>query len=136
MCEDILFFQDDYRWLSNFTPCEVYLDGVKYPSVENAYQAAKTLGDRTIFQICSASRSKRLGKTIDLRKDWNKIKLNVMFDLCFQKYNQEPFTTLLLQTGNCKIVEGNTWGDTYWGVCDGIGSNHLGMIIMQIRNLI
>ena len=32
------------------------------------------------------------------------------------------------------IVEGNTWGDVFWGVCNGIGENHLGNILMDVRD--
>jgi predicted NAD-dependent protein-ADP-ribosyltransferase YbiA (DUF1768 family) len=35
-------FQKEFRFLSNFWPCKVMLDGVIYNSTENAYQAAKT----------------------------------------------------------------------------------------------
>ena len=36
-------FKGDYRWLSNFTPCKIELDGFIYPSVEHAYMSAKQL---------------------------------------------------------------------------------------------
>jgi predicted NAD-dependent protein-ADP-ribosyltransferase YbiA (DUF1768 family) len=39
----------------------------------------------------------------------------------------------LTATGHRKIIEGNYWGDTFWGVCKGIGENHMGKIIMQTR---
>ena len=31
------------------------------------------------------------------------------------------------------LEEGNTWHDTYWGVCNGKGKNKLGKILMQVR---
>lgn len=34
-------FNGDYRWLSNFSPCNVTIDGLTYPSVEHAYQSQK-----------------------------------------------------------------------------------------------
>lgn len=33
-----------------------------------------------------------------------------------------------------EIVEENSWRDTYWGVCKGVGENHLGKILMKIRD--
>lgn len=35
-------FSGTNRWLSNFWPCDVYLDDLKFRSVEAAYVAAKT----------------------------------------------------------------------------------------------
>ena len=133
--KDILEFSGEYRWLSNFYPCVVELDGVQYPSTENAYQAAKTLiiRERKDFPNVSAAHSKKMGKLVTKRKDWDSVKLSVMQDLLWQKFTQDRFKELLLKTGNTKIIEGNTWGDVYWGVCDGKGKNHLGVSIMKIR---
>ena len=133
--KDILEFSGEYRWLSNFYPCVVELDGVQYPSTENAYQAAKTLiiRERKDFPNVSAAHSKKMGKLVTKRKDWDSVKLSVMRDLLWQKFTQDRFKELLLKTGNTKIIEGNTWGDVYWGVCDGKGKNHLGVSIMKIR---
>ena len=39
----------------------------------------------------------------------------------------------LITTGDALLVEGNTWGDTFWGQCDGVGENHLGRILMGVR---
>ena len=40
----------------------------------------------------------------------------------------------LLETGNQELVEGNTWGDIFWGVCNGKGQNWLGKILMMVRD--
>lgn len=128
-------FKGKYRWLSNFTRCEVQLEGQIYPSTEAAYQASKTLlqKERMWFINVKPGKAKRLGKKVTLRADWKEVKLSVMEDLNKQKYNKEPFRTLLLATGIRTIQEGNTWGDTFWGICKGKGHNHLGKIIMKIR---
>lgn len=128
-------FKGDKRWLSNFTKCRVELDGVIYPSTENAYQAAKTviLSERKSFEYVAPGKAKRLGKKVTLRSDWGKVKIRIMMDLNKQKYSKEPFKSLLLDTGDCEIQEGNIWGDTFWGVCNGKGRNSLGKIIMKIR---
>jgi predicted NAD-dependent protein-ADP-ribosyltransferase YbiA (DUF1768 family) len=31
------------------------------------------------------------------------------------------------------LIEGNYWKDTFWGICDGIGKNYLGKILMEVR---
>ena len=136
--KDIKQFSGEHRWLSNFYPCKVFLDGEIYDSVENAYQAAKTLDleKRKEFKVITPGHAKRLGKTLDIREDWDTVKLEVMSDLLHQKFKQPLFYELLIATGiNCKIEEGNTWNDTYWGVDlkTGKGKNNLGKLIMSIR---
>ena len=129
-------FSGKNRWLSNFWPAEVELDGMTYASVEHAYQAAKTLNmeDRALFQGITASVAKSLGKKLVVRDDWNEIKIAVMTDLNLQKYTKHPeLAAKLIATGDELLVEGNTWGDVFWGVCKGIGDNHLGKILMEIR---
>lgn len=128
-------FQGNKRWLSNFAPCTVILDGIAYPSTEHAYQAAKTISieERKRFIGVTAGQAKRVGKSITMRGDWDDVKLNIMEDLNRQKYSTEPLKSKLLSTGNREIQEGNTWGDTFWGICKGRGANNLGKIIMKIR---
>ena len=128
-------FKGKYRWLSNFAPCKVQLDGIEYPSTENAYQAAKTINmkERTKFETITAGQAKRAGKRITTREDWDEVKLRVMEDLNRQKYSKGLYKAKLLATGEVKIQEGNYWGDRFWGVCNGAGLNHLGKIIMKIR---
>ena len=135
MAKIIQAFNGIFRWLSNFSSVNVVLDGITYPSVENAYQAAKTLNlqQRAWFLACSPLKAKQLGKAVELREDWLDVRLDVMADLCQQKYEQEPYRRMLLNTGDAEIQEGNYWNDTFWGICRGQGHNHLGLIIMQIR---
>lgn len=128
-------FAGQYNWLSNFHPCVVLLDGVEYPTTEHAYQAAKTidLTERAQFIGLTAGQAKRLGKEVTLRSDWKDISLRLMYDLNYQKFYKPEFREKLLATGNAHIEEGNNWGDTFWGTVDGVGENHLGKIIMHIR---
>ena len=128
-------FSGDYRFLSNFYPVKVVLDGVTYPTVENAYQAAKTLDleKRMMFLDVFPGFAKRLGQRLELRPDWNDVKLDIMKRLNEQKYMRPDLRKKLCDTYPIDIVEGNTWGDTFWGVCEGKGSNHLGQILMTIR---
>lgn len=129
-------FNGKYRWLSNFTPCSVILDDRSYRSTEAAYQAAKTdiKELRVQFETMSAREAKKAGRRLSIRPDWNDIKIEIMTGLCREKFNQEPFKTWLLETGDQEIVEGNYWKDVFWGVYRGRGSNHLGKIIMKIRD--
>ena len=135
---DITHFRGEYAFLSNFQDCEVYLDGMKFPSVENAYQAAKApdIENRRKFQTMSAIEAKNYSKYItNIPIDWNEKRLALMENLVFQKFNNnERLKELLLNTGNRQIIEGNYWHDTFWGICNGVGENNLGKIIMKVRD--
>jgi N-glycosidase YbiA len=133
-------FEGTYRFLSNFWPCEVQFEGETYPSVEHAYQAAKTDDEEQRANIRlapDAKTAKRLGKKVTMREDWDDVRLQVMASLLAQKFAQgSELANQLLATKNQQLVEGNWWGDTFWGVCKGKGENHLGELLMkQRRNL-
>ena len=132
-------FAGQYASLSNFWPCPVKLDGVTYPSVEHAYQAAKTLDPVFRDMIRAAVKpayAKRLGHAAPLREGWDDIRLEVMRELCWQKFRDPRLWQALMTTGSAELIEGNDWGDTFWGVCKGVGENHLGLILMNIRDRI
>lgn len=129
-------FQGEYRWLSNFWPAKVVLDGVIYPSVENAYQAAKTHPwRRAPYRECSAAQAKKLSHEIEVRSGWDADeKVAVMRALIEQKFAPDSaLAKKLVATGARRLVEGNTWGDRFWGVCRGTGQNMLGKLIMERR---
>lgn len=135
-------FHGEYDWLSNFSPVSsIELDDIPgksklyFSSVEAAYQAAKTIvySERLPFRIMSPGQAKRAGKDVTLRADWYGVRLGIMANLCAQKFIKYPYEVLLLSTGTQKLVEGNNWNDTFWGVCDGKGRNELGKILMSIR---
>ena len=128
-------FSGKHRYLSNFWLSPVAFCGTVYPSVENAYQAAKFQKiDREVFISCSPYKAKMHGQLTITADNWNKEKLGVMTKLLEQKFADGSFLAQkLIDTGKCEIIEGNSWGDTFWGVCNGEGSNNLGKTIMSIR---
>lgn len=129
-------FSGEYRFLSNFWPARVELDGMTFPTVEHAYVAAKTTSiakRESVACISHAGKVKRFGRTLVLREDWEEVKLGVMTDLVRQKFKHPDLAQLLKNTREHDLIEGNTWGDTYWGVCKGVGTNHLGRILMMVR---
>lgn len=134
--EPILGFSGKYSWLSNFALCSVRYENVLYPTVENAYVAAKTLNldHRRLVQDCYPGQAKKYGKNFDLREDWERIKVLVMKQLLLQKFSQSPYRELLISTDGQYIEETNWWHDTFWGVCEGKGKNMLGTLIMDIRD--
>lgn len=134
---DITSFSGEHRFLSNFYPCTVVLDADAYPSVEHAYQAAKTLdpAQRVLFtQNITAGQAKKLGRHVTMRPDWEQVKIEVMRKLLEHKFcSDQSLFSQFLNTHPFYLVEGNNWGDTFWGVCNGKGKNHLGLLLMDIR---
>ncbi len=131
-------FRGEYRWLSNFHLVNIHYQGIDYPSTEHAYQAAKTLEleDKIYIShsVKTPGEAKKIGMTLDLREDWDEIKLKVMEDITRLKFKNPELRQKLLDTGDQELVEGNTWNDVFWGVCRGVGQNHLGKILMRIRS--
>ena len=130
-------FRGEYRFLSNFWPSEVpHLDMI-FPTVEHAFQAAKTINPIQRLMIQSAptpGKAKQLGRTVTLKEHWDTQKIGVMYLLVVQKFTlHEELKQLLLDTGDEEIIEGNSWNDTFWGVCKGVGQNYLGKILMATR---
>src|SRR5690606_21767015 len=100
------------------------------------YQAAKTFSIEEREQIRNAfspAKAKKIGRSVTLREDWENIKIDIMTDLVRQKFNISSFKEKLLATKDAELIEGNWWGDTFWGVCKGVGKNNLGKILMEIR---
>lgn len=130
-------FSGEYAWASNFAKCNIVYEGVTYPSVEHAYVAAKTLDadQRLTVLSMTAGQAKKAGYDFVQRVDWNDIKISVMTELLIKKFSQKEFERLLIATGDQMIVEGNWWGDLYWGMDleSTKGDNNLGKLLMQIR---
>jgi ribA/ribD-fused uncharacterized protein len=130
-------FTGEYRWLSNFWPATIFYDDLVWPSSEHLYQAAKSanLNQREMVRLAATPGiAKRLGKKLDIREDWNDVKLSVMAHIIKLKFDQNPdLQRRLKDTGDTWLIEGNTWNDTFWGVCNGRGENHLGNLIMRYR---
>lgn len=130
-------FSGEYDFLSNFSPAEVVWMGIRYPTVEHAYQAAKSndRGVREMFMFYrTPGQAKREGRKIEIRDDWESIKVNVMRNLLIQKFSDPVLFAKLKATAPSELIEGNWWGDTFWGVCRGIGKNTLGKLLMEIRD--
>lgn len=129
-------FREEYYFLSNFYHVDVEYDGIVYKNSEAAFQAQKVLDDdeKLLFSDLYPREAKELGRKVKLRKDWNDVKDNYMYEICKAKFTQhEDLAEKLLETGDEELVEGNTWNDTYWGVCNGKGKNQLGKTLMRIR---
>lgn len=132
-------FVGEYAFLSNFFEIPAYYSGILYQNSEAAFQAQKTLDpkEREKFSTMNPSEAKRAGRDVVLRDDWEHVKDGIMFDIVLSKFVSNPvLKKLLLDTGDEELIEGNTWNDTYWGVYNGKGQNHLGKILMKVRSLL
>jgi ribA/ribD-fused uncharacterized protein len=136
------FFDDEYGFLSNFYNASCIFEGKLYPTVEHAFQAAKSLDHAERDWIAAAGSpglAKRLGRRINLRPDWEKIKFDVMEECLRSKFADPVLKKKLLATGDEELVEGNYWHDNTWGNCscekckDIVGRNMLGNILMKLR---
>lgn len=140
-------FVGEYRFLSNFWYVPIRnnfdQDFILYPTVEHAFQAAKTLDFDTRLKIKRAatpSDAKYLGRIVQLREDWNALRFPIMLELVRYKFKyNDSLRQKLINTGNQGLMEGNTWHDNYWGACTcamcHIEKKHnvLGKILMMVR---
>lgn len=144
-------FFEQFRFLSNFHECEVWWDGLIWPSSEHAYMAAKCkYRDYHGFDmepsydkvkhshICEmpCSQVKKWGQTVKLKDDWEEIKVDTMYEICYSKFTKNPdLKQKLLDTGDRELIESNNWNDSFWGydVDKQRGRNELGKILMKIR---
>lgn len=134
-------FSGDYAFLSNFYPSPIPVaitenETYNAPTVEHYFQYMKTISDEEGHGILAArtpGEAKRLGRKSRLRPDWEQVKVQVMRDALRLKFSTPQMKSRLLSTGNEFLVEGNSWNDTFWGVCEGKGRNMLGYLLMEIR---
>lgn len=130
-------FEGKYYFLSNFFLATIVYEGKEYASSEHLFQALKTLSEEEREWVRSAStpaEAKRRGKKVKKQKNWHNIRKGVMKDVLRLKFGQNPeLATKLKATQNATLIEGNWWGDTDWGVCDGIGDNMLGKLLEEVR---
>jgi ribA/ribD-fused uncharacterized protein len=146
--DPITSFRGPYWFLSNFYPVVIRFEGVDYPTLEHAYQAAKTLNpsERSVIaRALTPGQAKAIGRKVTMRPGWEEgLRLEVMERLERQKYDpayHADLTVKLVETWPRDLIEGNTWGDKFWGAVQDkskngwpwVGENRLGGILMKIR---
>jgi ribA/ribD-fused uncharacterized protein len=144
--DKIASFHGRYRFLSNFFPSPFTSEypeiletpgTFKFLTVEHAYQSSKPASPierQTIYLAETPGIAKRTGRKVQARPGWDDMKVEVMRYFVEKKFEQnDSLRAMLLSTGSAELVEGNTWNDTFWGVCRGRGENHLGRILMDVR---
>ena len=129
-------FKNEHEFLSNFYSSPITIEDITYPTVEHAFQAAKTLDPterQKIASLTTPAKAKAAGRKVQLREGWNEIRTTIMREIIEIKFTNPTLMTLLQNTGEATLIEGNTWNDTFWGVCRGKGQNWLGKILMETR---
>ena len=138
----IVEFENEYAFLSNFYPSPFIHDGIEYPTVEHFFQAAKTLDIQERKAIAAAKTPglvKRMGRSVQLRPDWEKVKAYYTELGLRLKFANKDLAKKLLATGDEELIEGNWWCDQTWGSCNcpkhirTPGRNLLGMLLMELR---
>jgi ribA/ribD-fused uncharacterized protein len=137
MKKQITSFSGDYEFLSNFYESKITYEGITYPTLEHAFQAAKTLDKNERLEVSkqmTPGEAKHMGRKLHLRPDWEDIKIDVMEELLAMKFvYASTLCDLLVKTGDAELIEGNTWNDKFWGECKGEGLNWLGKLLMKRR---
>jgi ribA/ribD-fused uncharacterized protein len=131
------YFDEEYAFLSNFYEAPVEKDGIVYPTNEHFFQAMKTLDNEERKKIAAAltpGQAKRMGRKVKLRPDWDSVRLQIMREGLVLKFLcHKDLAKKLVATGDAYLEEGNWWNDTFWGVCNNVGCNMLGKLLMQLR---
>lgn len=129
-------FRNEFFFLSNMYPCSIEIQGIHFTCAESAFQAMKCVNEKDVLALSkmSGASAKRYGRTVSLRADWNKQRVNAMRYVLNVKFKNPELKSKLLSTGNLELVEDNDWNDRFWGRCNGIGANQLGKLLMEIRD--
>lgn len=149
--EAIRGFQGQYEFLSNFCirKMDMTISGLplRLCSSEAAYHMFKLFRDwrnptqeelvraqEFALTAITPGRAKRLGRRIPIDIGyWESVRDDVMYFVLTAKFSDPELRRNLLATGDAYLEETNTWNDTYWGVCGGIGKNRLGELLMKLR---
>lgn len=135
-CKPILGFFGEYRFLSNYHLCSCIIQDIQFKSSEHAYMYQKSFDliyQQSIIEAKTPKDAKRIGSLVKLRPDWNEYRKEAMLKALKAKFNNKDLKEMLTATGDAYLEETNTWNDTFWGVCNGIGQNNLGELLMKIR---
>lgn len=127
-------FRNEYYFLSNMYPCKVIYRGIEFASAESAFQSQKNPLHSNLFIGLNGYEAKKLGRKVNLRSDWDKVRVSIMEEVLIAKFDSNPeLKEKLISTFPNKLYEGNDWNDTFWGICNGNGYNHLGRLLMNLR---
>lgn len=131
-------FRGEKYFLSNMYPCPVTIkikgELITFKSSESVFQALRSPDRLKEFIPLNGFEAKKHAKSCARRADWFDVSLDVMMYALRCKFTQNPDLAAKLMALEGDIVEVNEWHDTFWGVCNGVGENHLGKLLMQLRD--
>lgn len=150
MANLITSFTEENAPLSNFWPfvhgkpiaplLDIEIEGIVFPTSEHGFVALKTLSRKTrrkISEIPTPGQAKRFGRRLVLRPDWESVKMQAMETVLRKKFRDPDLRRFLINTAPARLIEGNTWGDKFWGAVwingEWVGQNNLGKLLMKIR---
>jgi predicted NAD-dependent protein-ADP-ribosyltransferase YbiA (DUF1768 family)/O-acetyl-ADP-ribose deacetylase (regulator of RNase III) len=153
-------FRKEYEFLSNMYPCKIKLskdineeikkefpyilfNDQEFDSSERLYQYLKSnnIEYKTEIMNSTIKGTKKIANKyfkinkIEYIKGFHENKLKIMKLILKLKFDQnEELKEKLIELSNYKIEEKNDWKDRYWGIYNNEGENHLGKILMDIRD--
>lgn len=142
----IVRFAGQFHFLSNFYWHPFRYNGEMFNTSEHAFQSRKATNeqDRQSIKSCpSPGQAKQYARRLPCRPDWEDVKVDIMKDILRAKFSiwnpdqvsRNPLAIRLIQTGDADLIEGNSWGDTFWGQSPvGNGENMLGKLLMKVRS--
>ncbi|MBF0131069.1 MAG: NADAR family protein [Magnetococcales bacterium] len=147
--DDITFYRSSdkpYGAFSNLYQREMFFEGEKFPTAEHAYQAGKPRKKEVRDWLMASPSPSLLAMAAhglyswDIAPNWSQIKFDRMGVVLFAKFAQhQDLADLLLSTGDARLVESATVDNAVnrlWGEVNGKGKNMLGLILMEVRELI
>lgn len=129
-------FNGRYKFLSNFFEYPMICGQNTWKTAEHWYQAIKVEEEKDFVQIrdCDSPKTaKELGNTCKRWGYWHVIKLHYMEMILKRKFSIPKLADKLLSTKEIYLENCNNDNDVFWGTVNGIGENHLGKILMKIR---
>lgn len=132
----ILFWgSGEHSYLSNFHYAPFELDGIMWPTVESYFQAMKTTDSKEwvkFSELAAPWEAKLRGRSVELRPDWEQVRLDYMKKALLAKFGQHPdLATKLLATGAQDLHEDSP-SDYVWGWRNN-GLDLLGKCLMEVR---
>jgi ribA/ribD-fused uncharacterized protein len=134
-------FVGDFAFLDNCYPCNVFFDGLNYPSAEHAYQASKTEDPNRrliIANLLDGATARSYGKShLKITTEFSLRRLDIMRSILQAKFfDNIPLAKMLIETMESTLLYPARGNDLFWG-CRSKGTNgenQLGKILMAIRS--
>lgn len=145
-------FAGEYEFLSNFYQGAVKYKGISFNTAEHAYQCQK-IPEKLWHKINAIKTAKNAKMAVKVmlgdpargfvwnQAEWDAKKVDIMLEILLRKFSNMMHRDRLEMTAPAELIEGNTWGDKFWGVPvdrHGFrtkpGENMLGKLLMHIRD--